>query len=728
MGTIPIFECICRLCGIESYDLIPIFHPEHSERNLSQLISKYLNINISEKDALPQQLCGPCIAKLDEAVDFISACINTQITLKMQWKEHQAALTSTSVEDRMFALISDVKVELQETQDDFIEQDDLTDLDYGARPSKRKGSKARSGRGQKKKKKLNQHVPAKKRATKKLLQSSSSPSVGVAQDEAEKEDAVNGKKEAIKEEDEIDVEGEGSEGEVESEADFSKGMWMQGLPQEQIQPRKATTKGLVFRCHVCDASFPKPDSLATHCRVTHQDVPRYQCDFCPKAFLRKSSFYHHRRRKHQEKNVKCPKCSKAFPAHYLWKRHMLVHTDRRPFTCQECGKMFKSKAELHSHRKVHQPGDERYSHCCEVCGKRFTQKANLDSHLRLHTGDRPFACEFCGRCFSQKGNMEEHRRIHTGEKPFVCEICGVSYSRQGQLAVHRKSHTGEKPHKCRFCEKEFLRKEVLKKHENVHTDTRPFACQFCEKKFRDQGKRKVHERLHTGERPYQCKYCGRGFCESGNLRKHIRVHEKWSFGENESTNPMNSDTSMTSQGTVENMHYSFAGAVNQNKVGNNSAKENVDKQNNGNSCGGSVLVVPEVSGHSEAVSSSTRNTPASTTNVSTSSPSTSQCNTSLVHSLTSSTLPSHIISISQNSPSTSHHITSQHSLHMNPILSNPMAGSLVGSSDGVSGMRLGKEGAHIMEHRSQMEKELAFRHPSEHPLSFPTSAWHLYHS
>lgn len=43
-------------------------------------------LQVSVQDSLPQQVCGPCVAKLDEVVDFVDSSHTTQSKLKSQLK------------------------------------------------------------------------------------------------------------------------------------------------------------------------------------------------------------------------------------------------------------------------------------------------------------------------------------------------------------------------------------------------------------------------------------------------------------------------------------------------------------------------------------------------------------------------------------------------------------------------------------------------------------------
>ncbi|XP_064115846.1 zinc finger protein 525-like isoform X1 [Macrobrachium nipponense] len=508
---------LCRLCGTESQDLIHLFENQCGERNLVAIIKKYVRVIVSNRDALPHHVCGPCVAKLDEVVEFVDTSLATQAKFRKLFEADNASGNKVKLsEDRLYEIIQDVKVELKETEDDAID-DDLDSEDSSPRSYKRRAASARMVRGRKKPVKgcIGKLIKKNTENLKGLSSCKSELGELHISDDVDSPDAVISQK-VLQDETNRRIKDE----------DGTTDDRLSGAREAVSSSERLEVKSRCpMRCHFCEATFHSSEELTSHVIEVHKssDV-KFMCPQCPETFLKLNSMTSHQKRKHRDTLQSCPKCKKLYPAHYLWTRHMLVHTNTRPFTCDECDKKFKSKAELYNHKRTHKPSEERYTHCCELCGKRFTQKANLESHLRLHTGRRPFSCEFCDKSFSQRGNMEEHRRIHTGETPYVCDICGTKYRRQGQLTVHQKQHKGEKPHKCRFCDKQFLRKQVLQKHEHVHTDTRPYKCSFCEKSFRDQGKRKVHERLHTGERPYVCQYCNRGFCESGNLKKHLRVH------------------------------------------------------------------------------------------------------------------------------------------------------------------------------------------------------------
>lgn len=46
MGSVADFERICRLCGLECYDLINLYEAPVHERNLVAIIKKYVKVTV----------------------------------------------------------------------------------------------------------------------------------------------------------------------------------------------------------------------------------------------------------------------------------------------------------------------------------------------------------------------------------------------------------------------------------------------------------------------------------------------------------------------------------------------------------------------------------------------------------------------------------------------------------------------------------------------------------
>ncbi|XP_066443138.1 oocyte zinc finger protein XlCOF7.1-like [Eleutherodactylus coqui] len=192
------------------------------------------------------------------------------------------------------------------------------------------------------------------------------------------------------------------------------------------------------------------------------------------------------------------------------------------FTCSECGKHFIKKLSFYAHRRNHRNG-KQFS--CSECGKRFNHKSDLTRHQRIHTGEKPYSCSECGKCFTVKSHLVDHRKIHTGEKPFACLECGTCFARKSNLLRHQKIHTGLKPFSCSECGKYFNTKSHLVDHQRIHTGEKPFPCPDCGKCFTLKAHLMGHRRTHTEEaKIFSCPEYGNCFSQELAVVKHQKFH------------------------------------------------------------------------------------------------------------------------------------------------------------------------------------------------------------
>ncbi|XP_064116431.1 uncharacterized protein LOC135222236 [Macrobrachium nipponense] len=139
---------LCRRCGTESQDLIHLFDNQFGERNLVAIIKKYVRVIVSNRDALPRHVCGPCVAKLDEVVEFVDTSLATQAKFRKLFEADNTSGNKVKLsEDRLYEIIQDVEVELEETEDDVID-DELGSEDSTPRSYKRRAASACSERTQ----------------------------------------------------------------------------------------------------------------------------------------------------------------------------------------------------------------------------------------------------------------------------------------------------------------------------------------------------------------------------------------------------------------------------------------------------------------------------------------------------------------------------------------------------------------------------------------------------
>ncbi|KAG6463465.1 hypothetical protein O3G_MSEX013887 [Manduca sexta] len=119
--------------------------------------------------------------------------------------------------------------------------------------------------------------------------------------------------------------------------------------------------GLVFKCHLCEASFGDRSAALAHLGAAH--TTEYE-QLVNKGALDAAS-----------------------------DRSESADDDER------------GKFPDHANRKV----------VCAFCVRRFWSAEDLRRHMRTHSGERPFACDLCTRRFTLKHSMLRHRKKHREE-------------------------------------------------------------------------------------------------------------------------------------------------------------------------------------------------------------------------------------------------------------------------------------------------------------------------
>lgn len=113
----------------------------------------------------------------------------------------------------------------------------------------------------------------------------------------------------------------------------------------------------------------------------HPEHPiKYLCPKCDETFLLKSQLDKHLAL-HSPTSQVCRVCNKTFANVYRLQRHMISHdesNDLRKFKCPECGKAFKFKHHLKEHIRIHS-GEKPFE--CPNCGKRFSHSGSYSSHM-----------------------------------------------------------------------------------------------------------------------------------------------------------------------------------------------------------------------------------------------------------------------------------------------------------------------------------------------------------
>uniref|UniRef100_A0A7N5JA46 Zinc finger protein n=1 Tax=Ailuropoda melanoleuca TaxID=9646 RepID=A0A7N5JA46_AILME len=241
-----------------------------------------------------------------------------------------------------------------------------------------------------------------------------------------------------------------------------------------------------YNCEICNKSFKRLDQVGAH-KVIHSEDKPYKCKLCGKGFAHRNVYKNHKK----ERTFKCHHCDATFKRKDTLNVHVqVVHERHKKYRCELCNKAFVTPSVLRSHKKTHTGEKEKI---CPYCGQKFASSGTLRVHIRSHTGERPYQCPYCEKGFSKNDGLKMHIRTHTREKPYKCSECSKAFSQKRGLDEHKRTHTGEKPFQCDVCDLAFSLKKMLIRHKMTHNPNRPLAeCQFCHKKFTRNDYLKVH--------------------------------------------------------------------------------------------------------------------------------------------------------------------------------------------------------------------------------------------
>ncbi|XP_049284785.1 zinc finger protein 888 [Anopheles funestus] len=291
--------------------------------------------------------------------------------------------------------------------------------------------------------------------------------------------------------------------------------------RERIRERIAANK-VVFRCELCDRSYPNERYLKTHNAVVHAPYVRrklwFPCNLCNRSFSHQTLLAEHRKThaagtggtakgKVSEAestdgsepapdaySFRCNECCKTFTCH----KSLQTHTDvmhpfmvREPqtYSCDQCDRTFDECRKLTKHRRKHKFQQ------CPVCMKQLL-KQNIGTHILAHQG--VFRCDVCGKALSCKKSLKRHlETIHASpadriNHKYMCSLCPRKFYHIAHLQNHRQYHIMQK---CPLCDKQ-VRKSHLYEHVAAHKGA--YRCKPCDKLYTSKLGLKIHEKQKHG--------------------------------------------------------------------------------------------------------------------------------------------------------------------------------------------------------------------------------------
>ena len=170
------------------------------------------------------------------------------------------------------------------------------------------------------------------------------------------------------------------------------------------------TKSKPFSCSLCGKTFSQSSNRNTHIRRYHSKIDPVSCDVCQKVFKAPEFLKEHMYNMHDGKGYPCKECGQICRSkYYLETQHMLQHTGERPYACNYCEKAFNRKTNLDVHTKWHSGVSYRRerNHTCKFCQRPFTVNG-LKKHMGSYNQTKNFRCNNCSKSFTGKCNLNIH--------------------------------------------------------------------------------------------------------------------------------------------------------------------------------------------------------------------------------------------------------------------------------------------------------------------------------
>ena len=136
-------------------------------------------------------------------------------------------------------------------------------------------------------------------------------------------------------------------------------------------------------------------------------------------------------------SVPCPHCPKLFMRGYNMRVHIeRVHNKNKPWQCQFCEKTFATTSDLKQHLSSHGMGK---IHKCEDCGREFSNRDSAILHRKQHNNERTHFCQDCGKGFFKASCLQVNMRSvllmsSQLQTLYFSDTCGLTPARNPSTA------------------------------------------------------------------------------------------------------------------------------------------------------------------------------------------------------------------------------------------------------------------------------------------------------
>ncbi|XP_013170476.1 PREDICTED: zinc finger protein 184-like [Papilio xuthus] len=361
------FTNVCRTCAAVTEFVVPIFIGEGLQNKLAEKIHKYLSIQVSEEDVLPQVVCYQCVSTLISWHDLVQNCTLADTALKKKLTELLEDENS-KIHEKIYEMrakgnitMKEIKVEVEV---DTNELENNVSLDTG------KEIKPLTITNENGKKYAHCNICGK--------------NISIGSWKRHMRAHIGEKRYSC----------------------HTCGLAFNDSGNLARHSKAIHAKHRPFSCTVCDKTFSRNAHLRDHMK-SHSESRDFVCDICGKASKSSAALRMHRKIHQQECKFSCIKCGAKFKRGGELRAHVTVHTGEKAHTCS-CGKSFRLRSQLNAHYKTH----GLTSPICYRC-KDSIEFVGLSIGFNKRIGDNRKICEYCGVKQSEEDYPEHLISMHS---------------------------------------------------------------------------------------------------------------------------------------------------------------------------------------------------------------------------------------------------------------------------------------------------------------------------